>query len=73
MKGKIQNLRREILEGNAQAAPYQMDKKEACTYCPYRGICGFDQKIPGFFYRRLKNLEEKEVWEKLEEEVKSWV
>ncbi|CUN12146.1 ATP-dependent helicase/deoxyribonuclease subunit B [Blautia hydrogenotrophica] len=73
VKGKIQNLRREILEGNAQAAPYQMDKKEACTYCPYRGICGFDQKIPGFFYRRLKNLEEKEVWEKLEEEVKSWV
>ena len=55
-----------------KAAPYQMEKREACTYCPYKGVCGFDQRIPGYGYRRLQKLEERELWERMGEEVKSW-
>lgn len=72
VRGKIQRLREEILEGNVKAAPYQMEKREACTYCPYKGVCGFDQRIPGYGYRRLRKLEERELWERMGEEVKSW-
>ena len=69
---KIQSIREEILSGNVSVSPYQMDKKEACTYCPYKGICGFDSRFPGFAYRRLQKMNEAEVWKKMDEEVKKW-
>ncbi len=69
---KIQKIRGEIMSGNVSVNPYQMEKKEACTYCPYQGICGFDSRFPGFTYRRLSKIDEKEVWRKMDEEVKKW-
>lgn len=72
VSGKIKNIRKEILSGNVAVSPYQMDKKEACTYCPYQGICGFDAKFPGFSYRRLPKMDEEKVWKKMAEEVKKW-
>lgn len=66
---KIQSLREEILQGEAEAAPYQIKDKEACTFCPYHGICGFDTKIPGYDYRRLRDMDKQEIWKAMEEEV----
>jgi ATP-dependent helicase/nuclease subunit B len=41
-----------ILDGNAAAEPAVWDKdKEACTYCPYKEVCGFDLSIDGYRYR----------------------
>ncbi|MGI6070511.1 MAG: helicase-exonuclease AddAB subunit AddB [Blautia sp.] len=68
-KKKIQKIQEEILGGEAQAAPYQMKDRQACTYCPYHGICGFDQKIPGYAYRNLKDMEKEEIWDAMEKEV----
>lgn len=68
-KKKITAIQEEILEGQADAAPYQMQDKQACTFCPYHAICGFDQKIPGYRYRNLKEMEKDEIWDAMSGEV----
>ena len=46
-----------------------MGKKNACTYCPYSGVCGFDMDIPGYEFRRLKNFTDEELWDAFVKEV----
>lgn len=66
---KISGIQRAILEGEAEVSPYELGKKEACTYCPYQSVCGFDRKLPGYEYRRLKSFSDKELWEAFAKEV----
>lgn len=68
---KAREIGRDILDGKAETAPYSMGKKNACTYCPYHSICGFDEKIPGYHFRRLKEQKPDEIWEKMRKEVES--
>lgn len=56
-----------IMKGNIAIAPYKEDKKTACDYCDYRGICGFDPSFEGNSYRRIKKENKKNIWDKLEE------
>ncbi len=65
---KVQEIGREILKGNTEARPYRMDKKTACDFCPYRGFCGFDERLPGFSYRRIAQRTEEEIFRKMREE-----
>mgnify|MGYP000884753317 FL=1 len=32
------------------------------VFCPYHSICGFDENIPNFRYRRLEDKTEEEFW-----------
>ena len=66
---KIQEIGRQILDGAVQVSPYRMEKKETCTYCPYGGICGFDERIDGFSYRDLKKEKQEEILAKMREEI----
>ncbi|MBO4456178.1 MAG: PD-(D/E)XK nuclease family protein [Butyrivibrio sp.] len=50
---KIKNIGKEILNGSISVNPYEMGQRNSCTYCSYKGICGFDDKIPGFKKREL--------------------
>ena len=45
--------------------------KDACTYCPYSRVCGFDRKIPGFRKRELEAIPEEEALRKMEEALNS--
>ena len=45
---------RRILGGDVAAAPYELDGRSGCDYCPYHMVCGFDARIPGFSYRKLE-------------------
>ena len=62
---KINNIRKEIMEGEVQIQPYELGTKNGCTYCPYSGICGFDPKIPGYEFRRLKQFSDEEIWREI--------
>ena len=65
----IKKLGRRIIDGEVKAEPYQLKEKEGCTFCPYAGVCGFDGNIPGYRYRRLDHVVEKEeVLKRMEEE-----
>ncbi|WP_026515036.1 PD-(D/E)XK nuclease family protein [Butyrivibrio sp. LB2008] len=59
---KIREFGRNILNGDIKINPYEMDGKGACKYCEYKGICGFDEKIPGYSRRKL-DLDDKEAME----------
>ena len=69
VKKKIAGIQEAILEGQAEIAPYELGSKNACTWCPYQSVCGFDKKMPGFTYRRLKNFSDEELWKAMESEV----
>ena len=71
VKKKIADIRGGILDGDAEAAPYELGKKNACTYCPYQGVCGFDKKIPGYEFRRLRQFSDQEIWKCMEEKVET--
>lgn len=65
---KIKHIGKEILDGDAKAAPYELGKQKACTYCPYRPVCGFDDRIPGYEFRRLQTWKPEDIWKKMKEE-----
>lgn len=65
VKSVVKTFAKEMIDGNTDVAPYQMGDKKACDYCPYQGICGFDLKIDGFKYRKLNELAQDEIWEKM--------
>lgn len=69
VKKKITDIRESILDGNAEVSPYEMGNRNACTYCPYQGTCGFDRKIPGYEFRRLKQFADEEIWKAFAKEV----
>ena len=60
---KVKDLGNRIVGGGIKADPYAREDRNACTFCPYQGICGFDPRIPGFDYRRLPKLKREDVLE----------
>ena len=71
-QGKTRQIGKEILGGNVSADPYLLGDKTQCNYCPYRGVCGFDEKIPGYKYRKLEKLDAQDAIQKMREEVQRW-
>lgn len=51
----IINMSENILQGDISIHPYKYNKEIACTYCPYKKICQFDNKKNR--YRKIKIIE----------------
>ncbi|MCR4901688.1 MAG: helicase-exonuclease AddAB subunit AddB [Butyrivibrio sp.] len=58
---KIRSFGKKILQGDIEVNPYLLKQRDACTYCSYKGICGYDPTIPGYNKRELESLKEDEV------------
>ena len=69
VNSKIQEIGREILNGNKKIAPYEKGMMSACTYCAYKKVCGFDPAIPGYRKRKLEEFSQEETLKKMEEEL----
>lgn len=54
-----------IRAGAVEIAPYRYRKENSCTYCEYRGVCGFDRKIPGFALRDIPPMGLTEMFERI--------
>ena len=50
--------------------PYEKGTSEACTYCVYRKVCGFDPAIPGYEKRELEDLNRQEALRRMGEEAR---
>ena len=68
-KKKIRELIGRMKEGDTEVNPYRKDSKNACEYCPYKGVCGFDKKLPGYRFRNLYTMSSDEAWQAMGEEV----
>ena len=66
--GEAVRLGNEIVRGETAPLPYKKGQRTACDYCQFRTVCGFDLKVPGYRYHRLKEWKPEEIWELLEEE-----
>lgn len=56
----IEALGRRMLAGEIDVNPYELKGKNACTWCGYRSICGFDEHMSGCSYRRLRQMKSDE-------------
>ena len=68
---KIREIGREILDGKIAANPYEKGNEEACTYCAYKKVCGFDGSIPGYEKRQLEDLDKQTLMQRMQETVET--
>lgn len=64
---KIKQLGNEILQGTISVNPYEQNGNQACTYCAYRSVCGYDARIEGYQTRRLPRMRTEEAMEMIRE------
>jgi len=64
---KIQTIGRQILDGHKEMNPYTKGISDACSYCAYKKVCGFDPAVPGYQKRILEELTDEEILKKMEE------
>ena len=62
-KKLAEDLEEAIQKGRAAIEPAVSDNvsEGACEYCEYRAVCGFDERIPGFRKKQLKNYTRKNI------------
>lgn len=68
---KIRSIGREILDGKIAANPYEKGNEEACTYCAYKKVCGFDGSIPGYEKRQLGDLDKQALMQRMQKTVEA--
>lgn len=66
---KIRELGSEILAGDIALNPYKQTKGNACTYCSYRSICGFDGKLGADLVRELQDMDQEEALDEMKKEL----
>ena len=66
---KIASLGKEIMDGNIAMQPTELNHREACTYCRYKEICGFDTRLPGYKKKECGNMEPETIWSEIRESV----
>jgi len=62
---KIARLGREILDGTISLNPYEKGSEEACTWCSFQRVCGFDPALPGCSRRILEDLGREETLKRM--------
>ncbi len=52
VKTTAEGFARGFTRGEVPISPMKGDgSDEACKYCPYHSVCGFDRDLPGFGFR----------------------
>lgn len=65
---KITDYGRRILNGDTAIKPYRMKNENACNYCKFASVCGFDARMKDNSYRKLAGVLEDDIWKEWEDE-----
>lgn len=65
---KIRDISRSILQGNIHKNPYEYKERNACEFCQYKEVCGFDEAGQGYSYHRIDDADEQEILKKMAED-----
>ena len=66
---KIRQLGSGILNGTISVNPYEQNGNQACTYCAYRSVCGYDSRIEGYGMRKLPKMSADDAVLKMRDEL----
>ncbi len=66
---KVRSIGQEILAGHKEMNPYEEGNKNACEYCAYKKVCGFDPSIPGYSVRKPEVSDSEEIMRRMKEEL----
>lgn len=58
----------QIAAGEIVARPAKLGNWQACQWCEYRGVCGFDASLDGYAVRELEKLSKEELLERIVDE-----
>lgn len=62
----MKDTAKNMAEGDISTKPYKISNTDtACSFCPYHGICGFDEDICGFEYKEVSKLKKDEIIENM--------
>ncbi len=64
---KVKTIGQEILAGRIEVDPYEKGQAQACTYCAYKKVCGFDSGMPGYERRSLADMDREEAFKRMRE------
>lgn len=67
----VKTTGQKILEGQVLLNPVSYDKWDSCTYCQFKEICMFDERIEGYRKRRPKKLSDEEALEQIRSALES--
>lgn len=62
---KLGELGKDIISGVIEKNPYHYGQQTGCDYCSFKGVCGFNPRIPGYELRDLEALGKDEALEKM--------
>ena len=68
---KIRQLGSGILDGTISVNPYEQNGNQACTYCAYRNVCGYDSRIEGYGMRKLPKMSADEALQVMRDELEA--
>jgi ATP-dependent helicase/nuclease subunit B len=54
-----------ITDGAVDLDPFQKNQQVACEFCSYRSVCQFDPTLEEHNYRKLQDLKDEDVLERL--------
>ncbi|MDD6550238.1 MAG: exodeoxyribonuclease V subunit gamma [Lachnospiraceae bacterium] len=55
-KDKAISLGSRIVHGDASVLPYRKGSDTGCKYCIYKGVCHFDPRLNGYYYRDISHV-----------------
>ncbi|WP_284139463.1 helicase-exonuclease AddAB subunit AddB [Virgibacillus sp. LDC-1] len=58
----------DMTSGGVALNPYQHKQKTACTFCPFLSVCQFDPMLPNNNYRKLQDMKDDDVLERISRE-----
>lgn len=70
--GKVQSVHEQILKGEVEPRPYRNGQETGCDYCGYRNICGFDTRLNGYEYRKIRKMSLEEAIAAMKGVGKTW-
>lgn len=69
-KYKLRNIGNDIISGQITMNPCtDGDRYEACQYCSYKEVCGFEKKLEGYNMKNLQTEEDAILLEKMKQEM----
>ncbi|WP_211745498.1 helicase-exonuclease AddAB subunit AddB [Paenibacillus sp. Marseille-Q4541] len=68
VRNTIQEIGTRITEGEVAIEPFRMQQETACTFCPFKSVCQFDEGLPGNEFHLIRKPAKQQAWDLFQHE-----